>query len=156
MLNESLSSTQLQKQSLLSKDVWIGLFSSMIEAYNMAVYSFAAPFLASTLFKDAQEWNAVFFSYSLVLIASMIMYPLGAIYFGVKGDKPDVKTSLEDYKAKLAAITLCDEEGKRILDFDDYKKLGECISSKRMEKIIKVAQELNKISKEDQDEMLKN
>lgn len=54
----------------IPKEVWIGWVSSLVEAYNMAIYSFIAPLLAKLLFQHTTTWNAVFFSYSLVFIAS--------------------------------------------------------------------------------------
>lgn len=69
----------------VQKEVWIGWFSSLIEAFNMAIYSFLAPFLARFLFQNTE--NAVFFSYALILIDSYFLYPLGAIYYGYIGDQ---------------------------------------------------------------------
>lgn len=74
-------------QNPLSKEVWIGWISSLVEAYNMAVYSFIAPLLAPLLFQHRSAKQAVFFSYALLLIGSCILYPLGAIYYGLMGDK---------------------------------------------------------------------
>ena len=71
----------------LPKEVWIGWISSLVEAYNMAIYSFIAPVLAKQLFQHTKDWNAVFFSYSLVFIGSCLLYPVGAIYYGFMGDK---------------------------------------------------------------------
>lgn len=71
----------------LPKEVWIGWVSSLVEAYNMAIYSFIAPLLAPLLFQHTTAWSAVFFSYSLVLIGTCVMYPAGAVYFGIVGDK---------------------------------------------------------------------
>lgn len=71
----------------LPKEVWIGWFSSAVEAYNMAIYSFIAPLLAPLLFQQATTWNAIFFSYSLALLASCLLYPAGAIYYGLIGDQ---------------------------------------------------------------------
>lgn len=73
--------------SRLSKEVWVGWISSLAEAYNIAIYSFVAPLLAILLFQGAADGRAVFFSYSLVFIASSLMYPLGAIYYGLIGDQ---------------------------------------------------------------------
>ncbi len=71
----------------LPKEVWIGWVSSLVEAYNMSIYSFIAPLLATLLFQQTTEWSAVFFSYSLVFIGSCLLYPAGAIYYGLIGDK---------------------------------------------------------------------
>ena len=71
----------------IAKEVWAGWFSSLMEAYNMAIYSFAAPFLAPILFKGVSPTIAIFFSYSLVFIGFCLFYPAGAIYYGFLGDK---------------------------------------------------------------------
>lgn len=71
----------------IPKEVLIGWISSLVEAYNMAIYSFIAPLLASLLFQHTSTWNAVLFSYSLVFLASCFFYPAGAIYYGFIGDK---------------------------------------------------------------------
>lgn len=69
------------------KEVWIGWLSSLVEAYNMAIYSFVAPLIAPLLFQDHTAWNAIFFSYCLVFIGSCLMYPAGAVYYGLIGDR---------------------------------------------------------------------
>lgn len=69
------------------KEVWIGWISSLVEAYNMAIYSFIAPLLAPLMFQDQTAWGAVFFSYSLVLLGSCLLYPAGAVYYGLIGDR---------------------------------------------------------------------
>jgi MHS family proline/betaine transporter-like MFS transporter len=71
----------------LSKEVWIGWISSMVEAYNMAIYSFIAPILAASLFQQIDTSEAVFFSYALVFVGACLLYPLGAFYYGYIGDK---------------------------------------------------------------------
>lgn len=79
--------TAVNKPKAFPKEVWIGWISSLVEAYNMAIYSFIAPLLAPFLFQQTQAWNAVFFSYSLVFLGSCFLYPLGAIYYGLIGDR---------------------------------------------------------------------
>ncbi len=71
----------------LPKEVWIGFVASLMEAYNMAIYSFTAPFLAILLFKNMSPSKALFLSYALVCVGSCFIYPLGAIYYGFLGDK---------------------------------------------------------------------
>lgn len=73
--------------SRLSKEVWVGWISSLAEAYNMAIYSFIAPLLAASLFQDATAEHAVFFSYAMVFMGSGMLYPLGAFYYGLIGDR---------------------------------------------------------------------
>ena len=73
-----------------------------------------------------------------------------------KGNVISVETVMDDFRSKLAAITLCDEEGKPLLDVQDYKLLGNSMSAKRLEKIINISQKLNAITEEDKEEIVKN
>ncbi len=84
-IKKSLDDSKIIKR--LPKEVWIGWISSLVEAYNMSIYSFIAPLLAPLLFKHASAWSAVFFSYSLVLAGSCLLYPAGAVYYGLLGDR---------------------------------------------------------------------
>lgn len=68
-------------------EVWVGWFSSSIEAYNMAIYSFTAPLLSLHLFQSESKLNGIFSSYALLLIGSLLFYPLGALYYGLIGDR---------------------------------------------------------------------
>ncbi len=76
-----------EEKGALSREVWVGWFSSLSEAYNMAIYSFTAPFLAKLIFAEESAWSAVFFSYCLIFLGSCLFYPLGAAYYGLIGDK---------------------------------------------------------------------
>jgi hypothetical protein len=73
-----------------------------------------------------------------------------------KGTVISVETVMDDFRSKLAAITLCDEDGKSLLDAQDYKVLSNSMSAKRLEKIINVSQKLNAITEEDKEEIVKN
>ena len=73
-----------------------------------------------------------------------------------KGNVISVETVMDDFRSKLAAITLCDEVGKPLLDVQDYKLLGNSMSAKRLEKIINISQKLNAITEEDKEEIVKN
>ena len=73
-----------------------------------------------------------------------------------KGNVISVETVIDDFRSKLAAITLCDEDGKSILEPNDYKTLGNSISAKKLEQIVNVSQKLNAITEEDKDAILKN
>lgn len=64
--------------------------------------------------------------------------------------------SLNDFRSKLAVQTVCNEKGENIFSPEDYKTLSHNISAFRLEKIIVVAQELNKISQKDKEEIVKN
>jgi hypothetical protein len=66
--------------------------------------------------------------------------------------------NLEDYRVKLAICTICDEQGTRLFDMKPnvIATLSERISASNMERIADKASELNKITKEDQEELVKN
>ena len=70
----------------------------------------------------------------------------------------ETEMNLEDYRAKLAICTLCDEQGVRLFDMKPnvIATLSEKLSASNMERIADVASALNKITKEDQDELVKN
>ncbi|MFA5526553.1 MAG: hypothetical protein WC992_07005 [Acholeplasmataceae bacterium] len=72
------------------------------------------------------------------------------------GTKPEVIQRNEDFRAKLAAHTVCDDKGNLILKAGDYEVLSQNISAKRLEKIITVAQQLNRITAEDKENLVKN
>ena len=73
-----------------------------------------------------------------------------------KGGAIDYERSMEDFRAKLAVNTVCDEEGNNILKPEDYPTLSQNMSAAKLEAIINKAQELNKISNEDKENLLKN
>lgn len=66
--------------------------------------------------------------------------------------------NLEDYRVKLAICTLCDEQGARLFDMKPnvIATLSERLSASNMERIADTASSLNKITKEDQEELVKN
>lgn len=73
--------------TVFGKEVWAGWMSSFSEAYNMAIYSFSAPFLAAHLFPTEEETGSLFFSYLLSFFGYCLFYPAGAIYYGMMGDE---------------------------------------------------------------------
>jgi hypothetical protein len=73
-----------------------------------------------------------------------------------KGNVISMETVLADFRAKLASIVLCDEEGKSLLDIKDYPVLSSNMSAKRLEAITNVAQRLNAITEQDKEEIVKN
>lgn len=75
---------------------------------------------------------------------------------GKDGKIKDYEQNLEDFRAKLAVRTVCDEEGNLILHPEDYPVLSMSMSAAKLEKIINKAQELNKISEEDKEALTKN
>jgi len=70
--------------------------------------------------------------------------------------KPDYEMKLEDFRARLVAHTVCDAEGKLLLQPADYKQLSNNMSAARLEKIVNVAQKINAITEEDKEELIKN
>ncbi len=72
-------------------------------------------------------------------------------------NKPvEYETVLEDFRAKLVVVTVCDENGNLVLEAKDVKVLNKMMSASNMEKIVEVAQRLNAITQKDRDEIVKN
>ncbi len=67
----------------------------------------------------------------------------------------NMQYNLRNARAKLASLCVVDEKGKRIFTDDDVLKLGNK-SSKALDRIFGLAQDLSGISKEDVDELTKN
>lgn len=70
--------------------------------------------------------------------------------------KVEFERALEDFRAKLAVNTVCDEEGNNLLRPQDYPVLSQNMSAERLERIVNKAQELNRISEEDKENLVKN
>jgi len=68
----------------------------------------------------------------------------------------DYERSLEDFRAKLAVHTLCDENGVNLLLPEDYPVLSQNMSAAKLELIVNKAQELNRISEQDKENLTKN
>jgi hypothetical protein len=73
-----------------------------------------------------------------------------------KGNVISYDRSLDDFRAKLAICTVCDEKGDAIFLPDDAPTLSKNMSAKRLESIVNAAQKLNAISEEDKDALIKN
>jgi hypothetical protein len=73
-----------------------------------------------------------------------------------KGLVVSFEQSTEDFRAKLAVVTLCDADGKSLLEPKDYATLSLNMSAKRLEIIVNEAQKLNAISEEDKEVLVKN
>lgn len=73
-----------------------------------------------------------------------------------KGQVIGYEQATEDFRAKLAVVTLCDETGKLLLEPRDYGTLSQNMSAARLEKIVNAAQKLNAISEQDKEELVKN
>ena len=63
---------------------------------------------------------------------------------------------LEDFRAKLAVCTVCDEKGKLLLTVRDYAQLSRNMSAFRLEKIADAASKLNAITEADKEGLTKN
>ena len=72
------------------------------------------------------------------------------------GKKTSYDFTLDDYRAKLAVVTICDEKGVLLFQPEDYNELSANISAFKLEKIVDVAQKLNTITEEDREEIVKN
>lgn len=64
--------------------------------------------------------------------------------------------NLRDFRAKLVSMTVCDENGTLLLTHEDVKTLSENKSAAFLEKLVEEAQELNRISEEDKENLIKN
>ena len=73
-----------------------------------------------------------------------------------KGMITGFEQATEDFRAKLAVVTVCDEGGNCVLLPGDYSLLSQNMSAKRLETIVNVAQKLNAISEQDKEELVKN
>ena len=75
---------------------------------------------------------------------------------GNKNKGVEYETTLEDFRAKLAVVTVCDAEGNLLFKPEDAKVLNMMMSATNMERIVTAAQKLNAISEQEKEELLKN
>ncbi len=73
-----------------------------------------------------------------------------------KGKVVGYEQALDDFRAKLVVNTVCDENGKLLLEPRDVATLSQCMSASRLEKIVLAAQKLNAITEEDKEDLVKN
>ena len=73
-----------------------------------------------------------------------------------KGTVIGYEQSIEDFRAKLAVNTLCNEKGESLLKPEDYVVLSKNMGAKRLDLIATKAQELNAITEKDKEEIVKN
>jgi len=73
-----------------------------------------------------------------------------------KGNDIKYEHALDDFRAKLAVCTVCDEKGVLIFQAGDYKTLSQNISAAWLDKIATVASKLNAITEEDKEDLVKN
>lgn len=70
--------------------------------------------------------------------------------------KTTYDSNLQDFRAKLAVCTVCDENGELIFEKNDYEELSLNIKAAKLEKIVTVASRLNAITEEDKEALVKN
>jgi hypothetical protein len=75
---------------------------------------------------------------------------------GNKNKGVEYETTLEDFRAKLAVVTVCDADGNLLFKPEDAKVLNKMMSATNMERIVTAAQKLNAISEQEKEELLKN
>jgi hypothetical protein len=73
-----------------------------------------------------------------------------------KGSVTGFEQVTEDFRAKLAVCTVCDDNGVLIFQSNDWSTLSQNISAARLEKIVNAAQKLNAITEEDKENLVKN
>jgi len=73
-----------------------------------------------------------------------------------KNAESGFEKALDDFRAKLAVVTVCDEQGNLLLEPSDASTLSQNMSAAKLEKIVSVAQELNKITEGDKEALTKN
>jgi ABC-type ATPase involved in cell division len=73
-----------------------------------------------------------------------------------KGNVVSYDRSLDDFRAKLAICTVCDENGNAVFQPGDAALLSQNMSAKRLETIVNAAQKLNAITEEDKEALVKN
>jgi len=65
------------------------------------------------------------------------------------------EVTLDDYRARLCAMTMVDNAGELLFSIEDVKVLGQK-SASAIQRVFNVATELNNISQEDVDDIVKN
>lgn len=73
-----------------------------------------------------------------------------------KGEIVGSEAVLDDYRAKLATFTVCDEKGTLLLTMEDIPTLSQNMGFTKLDKIVEKASELNKITEKDKEELTKN
>ena len=67
----------------------------------------------------------------------------------------EITVNMENYRARLCAICICDEEGRRIFSDKDVALLGEK-EGNVLDRIFKFAQKINGLSEKETEEIEKN
>lgn len=130
----------ISKESLLEEKDTLAIEKVVLEDSNGNIRGHV--FVREMTAKEKSTWE---------LSLTKILPKLG-------GQQQETVLNLEDYRVKLAICTLCEENGTRMFDMKPnvIATLSEKLSASNMERIADVASKLNKITKEDQDELVKN
>lgn len=86
------------------KSIWVGLIGNMIDHYDTALYGFLAPFIAPLIFPDNTLAVALIKTYGIMSL-SLVMRPLGALFFGSLGARYGAKIALAYSLTGLAVVT---------------------------------------------------
>lgn len=98
-----------------------------------------------------------------VFVRAMTGYDRGLFEQSILKEKLDNKGEFvgydrasENFRGKLAVLTICDASGNLILEPGDYDLFAKSISIVQLEKIIEASQRLNVITPKDKDDLTKN
>ena len=67
-----------------------------------------------------------------------------------------IERSLEDFRAKIAVVTMCDEQGNLLLTPKDASVLSTSMSAAKLSEIANKASVLNAITQSDKETLVKN
>ena len=73
-----------------------------------------------------------------------------------KGKQVTMEQNLEDFRAKLAVATVCDDKGVLLLSEENIPVLSQNMSARNLQTIVEVAQRLNKITEDEKEDLVKN
>lgn len=94
------------------------------------------------------EWGGT------VFVKTMCGFERDALEASISGGSKG-KTNLEDFRAKIAVATVCDREGNALFTRADIAALTKK-SAAALDRIFTVARRLNRISEQDEQELVEN
>lgn len=68
------------------KLMWSAIFGNLFEHYDTALFGFLSPFLAPLIFPKEDPMTALLLTFAMIPLG-MLARPLGALYFGRRGDQ---------------------------------------------------------------------
>lgn len=96
---------------------------------------------------DVPEWGGT------VFVRTMTGAERDEFEASLFGD--DDKRTFSNMRARLASLTMVDEDGSRLFNSDETAELGKK-SSAALDRVFSAAKDLNKMSGEDVEELVKN